>query len=509
MTESRRTENDDDDDDTVIFDENVIKELSDLYGDDLDTSALLASIPPGLGILATAKNKKKATTREEDGSEIVATNDKENNSLLVLEKDDTLEEEEEEKKNRPTLAKRCNFCSSTFESKLDYLEHVRNVHPTTITNQGGLSLKCEEEDCRGKDSSFGSFNKFRVHMESVHKLLAFKCDICGNRFSTQTTLRHHKITHNGEKRFLCDVCGKKFKTRDQCSSHRLVHGEKTLNCDLCGKGFKMRNVLFQHRASHFPKRFACQFAACSKKFSTKQNLESHCRTHTGEKPYKCSVCGSAFKRYHHLKKHIQSYTHLERIMEMKAAGKSVPRDLDPYNDVATAATAKTTNPGVVVIPVQLAAQVDACDLCPGLTSAGFRSEHHFQRHIRSRSHVTRVLEQNELGIRIPSHLIASDLIVEEEDIQVVDGGAVRAVANEAVDLESAAHQAIVLDGSGGEIIYLAAPVTRVDKDPPGPPPPRPVVVQQDDCWPSEDDPSGSVVVVTATAAENDIATVKF
>ncbi|KAH3897458.1 hypothetical protein DPMN_021646 [Dreissena polymorpha] len=51
--------------------------------------------------------------------------------------------------------------------------------------------------------------------------------------------------------------------------------DRRWDCDLCGKQFKFNSLLVRHR-----------------------------RSHTGERPYKCSVCGRAFRQGPHLKYHL-------------------------------------------------------------------------------------------------------------------------------------------------------------------------------------------------------------
>ncbi|KAG2172058.1 hypothetical protein INT43_001535 [Umbelopsis isabellina] len=51
--------------------------------------------------------------------------------------------------------------------------------------------------------------------------------------------------------------------------------------------------------------YPCLYPGCTKTFMRLYNLKSHSRTHTDDRPFKCTVCSQAFSRNHDLKRHVK------------------------------------------------------------------------------------------------------------------------------------------------------------------------------------------------------------
>nr|CAI5852061.1 unnamed protein product [Callosobruchus analis] len=53
------------------------------------------------------------------------------------------------------------------------------------------------------------------------------------------------------------------------------------------------------------KTYKCAHSYCDKQFHQKSGLNNHILTHTGERPFKCTVCSKAFIQSNHLKEHFE------------------------------------------------------------------------------------------------------------------------------------------------------------------------------------------------------------
>ena len=70
-------------------------------------------------------------------------------------------------------------------------------------------------------------------------------------------------------------------------------GENPFKCSICKKSFTTTTTLENHHKTHTgEKPFTCSL--CTKTFSRAGHLKSHTRTHTGEKPDNCSICKKSF-----------------------------------------------------------------------------------------------------------------------------------------------------------------------------------------------------------------------
>ncbi|KAL4716248.1 hypothetical protein ACJJTC_004742 [Scirpophaga incertulas] len=140
----------------------------------------------------------------------------------------------------------------------------------------------------------------QIHAKLTGKVKQFKCSPCDLTFLNKVQLVAHQRERQCMRR-ACDVCGQLVLNIRQHMRH--IHKQNILHkCPTCGKGFPVVARLKTHMVVHTNTfNFFCDI--CPYKCKLKHYLVTHMRTHTGEKPYKCTECTSTFVNVSNLNKH--------------------------------------------------------------------------------------------------------------------------------------------------------------------------------------------------------------
>eukprot|EP01083_Nonionella_stella_P193306 714090_1 len=188
----------------------------------------------------------------------------------------------------------CGICSTGFTQHGSLKQHL-------LIHSGSLPFKCPL-CAKGHRSRSQRTAHMRVHSTVVPM---HPCSLCKREFRSRGNLNCHMTIHTGEKRFVCHLCGLRLSRSGGLKEHLRLHERKRIQHNQCVKLDSQRAMAVKPENEKLTtlKRFVCQ--VCDKKFQYSRQLADHERVHTGERPFKCTVCGTRFARKNYLRKHLR------------------------------------------------------------------------------------------------------------------------------------------------------------------------------------------------------------
>uniref|UniRef100_A0A182J1M2 C2H2-type domain-containing protein n=1 Tax=Anopheles atroparvus TaxID=41427 RepID=A0A182J1M2_ANOAO len=198
-------------------------------------------------------------------------------------------------------------CREEFATEAALLDHADEAHAgrrkeNEIKHGAAQNIRTELM-CPICLLSFETVEKVQKHRFYKMRVEKQRCHICGRKFMRKSGLTEHQEREHLDLpvRFACETCGKAFITRSTLNMHRRVHEPfKRIPCDAegCDSVFRDERLMRRHYRNVHSKDMPYACRHCQKKFRTKEALDIHDRSHTGEKPYPCRHEGCT-KRYAH------------------------------------------------------------------------------------------------------------------------------------------------------------------------------------------------------------------
>lgn len=236
----------------------------------------------------------------------------------------------------------CEYCEEKYNSKRRVIQHMKEIHPefnkfvcgwcqrTCVSESAFRSHRrshraeagCMCETCGKKCRNERHLEQHKLDHLPDDMARKYSCTYCGKRYKTEAYVNKHEKLHTTEKSFICDQCPKKFISKQRLEEHMQLHtGDFKFVCEICLARFTRKDNMTAHiKQNH---RYVCPI--CNFTFTTAEEVKIHRNdTHTreeiaesesdGHAPYykytdfQCNYCHRFLASKQSLNFHIATHT---------------------------------------------------------------------------------------------------------------------------------------------------------------------------------------------------------
>lgn len=163
---------------------------------------------------------------------------------------------------------KCPFENRDFINNQAFSVHLKNNHPEIFDDENIFK-------CKTCDENFENlYDKLR-HMKTCDKM-KFKCHHCDKKFRLRCLLKAHLDQVNGVTAIICMLCNKTFPNKNDLGIHMRSHSnDKPFKCSMCPKAYKTSSARASHQETHNENGFTCE--VCKSKFKARRIMLKHFR----------------------------------------------------------------------------------------------------------------------------------------------------------------------------------------------------------------------------------------
>nr|XP_054595769.1 zinc finger protein 14 isoform X3 [Nothobranchius furzeri] len=154
------------------------------------------------------------------------------------------------------------------------------------------------------------------------------CPVCNKTFLRAAAMRRHQETHNENRdfKYKCSSCDKRFRDHYDLNRHEMRVHEK-------GEFSKSINDEDLEDPNAFEVLETKTCLLCGKYFARQVDMERHMKSHSEDRPYKCSYCEKKFKNPYVLKRHEREICKSREQKKPKRKETSLA-SMEPYSEIS-------------------------------------------------------------------------------------------------------------------------------------------------------------------------------